>query len=186
MKSTRYKIIIGALIIAFSLLFQSAHAEVINVPEDFEDIQEAINESEDGDTVLVQPGEYQENIVFGGKAITVASLILTTDERAYIDSTIIDGRQRDCVISFEDEEDTTSILQGFTIRNGVQDYGGGIDCQGTSPLLCDLLITGNTARNYGGGLYCNSDGSPHIRRSVIEENEAECGGGLCTNISDIS
>ncbi|NQU04962.1 MAG: hypothetical protein HQ568_02635, partial [Calditrichaeota bacterium] len=174
------------ILIILLILSLTAHADIINVPEDIETIQEAIHESEDGDTVLVQPGEYVENINFEGKAITVTSLILTTGNEAYIDSTIIDGNERDCVVSFEDQEDTTSILQGFTIRNGQQSYGGGIDCQGTSPMLIDLHITGNIAGNLGGGVYCNLEGSPQIRRVIIEENEAINGGGLCANVSNVS
>jgi len=53
-------------------------AEILNVPDDYETIQEAIHESEDGDSVLVQPGIYTENITFEGKGITVASLIIMT------------------------------------------------------------------------------------------------------------
>ena len=92
------------LILSFSGLSQ---VRVINVPDDEETIQAGIDEAEEGDTVLVQPGEYVENINFEGKAITVASLILTTGDRAYIDSTIIDGNEEDCVVSFNNEEDST-------------------------------------------------------------------------------
>ena len=63
-------------ILAVFVWVDAAWSEIIHVPEDFETIQGAINESEDGDTVLVQPGEYVENIDFDGKDITVASLQL--------------------------------------------------------------------------------------------------------------
>ena len=58
MESIRFKLIIGALILSLAPLSMPAHAEILNVPDDFETIQEAIDEAGDGDTVLVAPGEY--------------------------------------------------------------------------------------------------------------------------------
>src|SRR6516164_7182077 len=57
----------------------------IKVPADQPTIQAAINAANSGDTVLVSPGTYYENINFNGKAITVTS----SDGAA---KTIIDGR----------------------------------------------------------------------------------------------
>ena len=51
----------------------AALASVINVPAVQPTIQTAINVASSGDTVLVAPGTYTENINFLGKAITVKS-----------------------------------------------------------------------------------------------------------------
>ena len=48
-------------------------AATIRVPADAATIQSAIDSAVTGDTVLVSPGTYVENINFRGKAITVAS-----------------------------------------------------------------------------------------------------------------
>jgi len=48
-------------------------AATITVPGDFAMIQEAIDAATGGDTVLVAPGNYRENIIYYGKAITVMS-----------------------------------------------------------------------------------------------------------------
>ncbi|MDP8240673.1 MAG: T9SS type A sorting domain-containing protein [Candidatus Hatepunaea meridiana] len=167
------------------ILNVNLQAEIINVPDDHETIQEAINAAEDEDIVLVSPGTYVENISFEGKAITVASLILTTGNRAYIDSTIIDGDEEDCVVSFNNEEDSNSVLQGFTIRNGFQNYGGGIDCQqNTSPVLIDLIVTENRAVYAGGGIYLTSQSEPTIRRTLIRGNiSRDYGGGISSRQS---
>ena len=50
-----------------------SHAAVINVPADQPTIQDAIDVAQTGDTVLVAPGTYLENINFSGKSITVKS-----------------------------------------------------------------------------------------------------------------
>ncbi len=48
-------------------------AAIINVPANQPTIQAAINAAANGDTILVAPGTYYENINFNGKAITVTS-----------------------------------------------------------------------------------------------------------------
>ena len=77
---------------------------------DFILIQEGINASTDGDTVLVYPGRYYENIDYNGKEITVASLELTTGHRDYIRSTIIDGNQNSCCVALHNDEGEDTVL----------------------------------------------------------------------------
>jgi len=76
------------------------NARIINIPNDFETIQGGIDEAEERDTVLVQPGRYIENINFNGKAIVVGSLFLITVDTSYIERTIIDGDSNGTVVEF--------------------------------------------------------------------------------------
>ena len=43
----------------------------------------------DGDTVLVYPGEYQDQVLMNGKSIVLGSLMLTTGDEDYIEQTVI-------------------------------------------------------------------------------------------------
>jgi hypothetical protein len=67
-------------------------ANVIHVPADQPTIQAAISAAAHGDSVLVAPGIYVENINFLGKAIRVES-----EQGAQL--TVIDGNQADSVVT---------------------------------------------------------------------------------------
>jgi hypothetical protein len=72
------------VLMLFLPLFLPASATIINVPADFGTIQMAIDSSSNGDTVLVQPNTYYENINFNGHNIVLGSLFLTTGDTSYI------------------------------------------------------------------------------------------------------
>src|SRR5437773_10063834 len=92
----------------------------IHVPADQATIQGAINVANNGDTVLVAPGTYLENINFNGKAITVTS-------SGGPSVTIIDGGQNGSVVTFDSGETVSSGLNGVTIQNGHASYNGSYD-----------------------------------------------------------
>ncbi len=148
-------------IVTMSFLF----ATIIDVPADYSTIQGGINGASNGDTVLVQPGTYVENINFNGKNIVVGSLMLTTGDTAYISQTIIDGNQAGSVVTFESGEDATTVLKGFTITNGSANNGGGIYCRNSNPSLVNLTVSDNT----GGGIYCLSS-SPSLENMIVSNN----------------
>ncbi len=167
-------------IVLFQFIAAAATASVINVPEDRRAIQAAVEAAEDGDTVLVQPGTYRENIDFIGKPITVASLFLTTGDAAYVDSTIIDGNRSGNAVTFETYESNASILCGFTIQNSGEDDKG-IYIRRAGPLITDLKVINNP----GGGLYGSNSTIHHdldtlrILNSTFEGNVSEYwGAGL--------
>ena len=64
---------------------------VLRVPVDFPKVQAAIDSAKEGDTVLVAPGRYYENLVFKGQNIVLASEFVRTRDRSTIERTILDG-----------------------------------------------------------------------------------------------
>ena len=72
--------IISYCLLKILLCTSLLYADIINVPADIDSIQGGINLANPGDTVLVQPGTYVENINFNGKNIVVGSLTLLTGD----------------------------------------------------------------------------------------------------------
>ena len=182
------------LIVVFLTFFVSIiSATIINVPGDQPTIQEGINVTVNGDTVLVQPGTYVENINYNGKNITVASLFLTTQDTTYISQTVIDGNQDGSVVTFESGEDSTAVLCGFTITNGSASSGGGIDCVDSSPNVDNVMITCNIASGFmgGGGISCLNS-SLYLKNVTLIGNIAYQHGGAIyckysyLNLSDVA
>ena len=170
-------------------------AQIIHIPADYSTIQAGIDASSNGDTVLVSEGTYLENIIFKGKAITVASNFIIDSDTNHIFNTIIDGSKPEnqnigSVVTFINGEDTTSILNGFTITGGIgleiaaQRMGGGIVCFQSGAKILNNKIMNNeltyTGMTPGGGI-CSffETGESWV---VIENNTIS--GNVCTSTND--
>ncbi len=170
----------------FAVAFVSASATIINIPDDYPTIQQGIDASIDGDTVLVQPGTYVENINFNLKNIVVGSLFLTTGDTSYISQTIIDGDSSGSVITISHGQVSTSLITGFTIQHGNAPYGGGVYCNNnSSPTIANNRIIENTATYDGGGIWCYDQSNPRISGNLIAHNTSLSGGGIfCESASN--
>ena len=84
---------VGLTTIAFMGGMKEARAKTLYVdddgPADFNSIQAAIDDANDGDKVIVEKGTYSENINFKGKNITLTSK--EPDDSSVVKSTTIDG-----------------------------------------------------------------------------------------------
>jgi hypothetical protein len=158
-----------------------AFSAILKVPSQYPTIQDAIDAASGGDTVLVAPGTYVENIDFTGKAITV------TSEQG-VDVTIIDGNQAGSVVRCGSGEGLDSVLDGFIITNGSGTYdpgekgyfGGGICNNSSSPTVTNCIFSGNGAggggiMGFGGGM-CNYSSSPTVTNCTFSSNSADFGG----------
>ena len=196
------KLLLSTLLITHNLLITKAN--LITVPTDYGTIQQAINASNDGDTVVVLQGTYYENINLHGKKILLTSLFYFSSDTAYISSTIINGSQPaqpdtgSCVL-MNSGEDATTIFQGFTItggtgtkwldEHGAGTYreGGGILIQYSSPVIRHNAIIYNSATNTtgvygaGGGGLRIGDSNPQILNNIIAYNLGVYGPGIVLN-----
>lgn len=190
----------------FALLFTAAvsHAVVKTVPAQYSTIQAAINASANGDTVLVSPGTFFENINFRGKKIVLTSEYYVTQNTASIYATVINGStpsQPDsgsCVI-INNGEDSTTVLQGFAITGGtgtkwndehsagLYREGGGILVQYSSPVIKDNIIYNNVINNVtgvnstGGGGIRIGDSYVRFYNNIVMNNSARYGAGIVLN-----
>lgn len=173
---------VSGRIVAFTLLMLAgsasiARAAILHVPADQATIQGAINAAASGDTVLIAPGTYFENIDFLGKAITV-----TSAQGPAV--TIIDGGSSGPVVTFGTGETPQSVLSGVTLQHGQGTLGGGIHIQNASPTISGNVITNNTASVNGGGISVQFS-SPVITNNTVTNNSQTPGssGGVGGGIS---
>ncbi len=173
------------------------------VPSEYPGIQSAINDCNNGDTVLVDPGIYFENINFRKKNITVTSRFFEANDLSLIEKTVLNGSlpvhedTASCVL-ITGGHDSTSVLQGFTITGGkgtrwndehgagIYREGGGILVQFSSPVIQFNIIRDNLAEagrvvSTGGGGIRIGDGSPSVSNNLILRNSARYGCGIVLN-----
>jgi len=179
------------LSLALLMLITQTFATILRVSgdgtQDYVLIQNAIAQSSHGDTVLVYPGHYIENLSMMGKNITLASLELTTGNQEYKHSTTIDGNQTGSVIIIQNGESNVTI-RGFTITNGTGWYiqnlgmsiGGGIQIGGLSGGRNVRLINNvicNNKSDSGGGVFI-STANVWLSGTSIFKNISRSGGGV--------
>ncbi len=185
----------------------SAAASVRRVPGEYPSIQQAIDASDHGDTVIVAPGLYYETINFNGKNIVVTST--DPNDPRVVGYTILHAQGEGSVVTFRGGETSRAVLTGFTLTGGAgtvmyssdtysYSYGAGILSMGASPTITRNVITRNVAPysreeievDIGGARYITyryewssgggiyASGSATITQNVIYGNAAETGGGI--------
>ncbi len=129
-------------------------------------IQAAITASSNGDTVFVAAGTYPEHIDFQGKAVALRS---THGPEA----TVIDGGGTDRVVTCTSGEGNDTLLEGFTITNGVGLYGGGgMYCSASSPTVRNCVFRNNRS-DIGAAMRNCDESSPIIESCSFIDNFAE-------------
>lgn len=152
------------LLVPFVCGVVTGEAATLRVPTQYTNIQAAINSAATGDVVLVARGIYFENISFLGKGITVVS-------ESGPENTVLDGRRAGAVVSFMSHETRSSVLSGFTIRNGYEDFGSGVNMGDASATIVGNIFENNEMvfGTWGAAIGGNS-GSPVIEKNIFRHN----------------
>lgn len=153
------------------------HAQTVrNVPADFGTIQQAITAAVNGDTVLVAPGTYFEQIDLGSKRIIVRSSdgpSVTTIDASFLGPVVVTGTGT--------TRDT--VLEGFTVTRGNGDSdAGGILISGGGPTIHNNIVTGNLGGGGGNGIASRFASSlivgNRINDNINNGNSTGGGGGI--------
>lgn len=159
----------------------------ITAQRQYTKIQEAIDDSNDEDTIIVGKGLYFETINFGTHEIVLSSS--EPDDWNCVESTIIDANHTGTAVTISGGQDANTVLQGFTIQNGnaQNGHGGGIWCY-ASPTFERNIVRDNHAFYKGGGMYFYSNKcSPLVTDNWIMNNSSDFGGAIfCDTASKVT
>lgn len=139
-------------------------------------IQTAVTASSSGDSILVYPGRYMENVNISVNNIVIVSLEYSSNNPSYIASIIIDGGlnargirvnqnvQNISIRGFSITnsrtgislgENSTSVITNFSPFGNVSPYGAGINIFKSTTVLSGVQIFDNYAYIMAGGIYIN-------------------------------
>ncbi len=186
LNSTFVCIVISAILA--TIIVPPVMAATIIVPDQAPTVSAGINMATSGDTVLVRPGTYTENLDLGGKEI----LLLAEQGPA---ATTIFGASDAPTIRIQNGEGRSLIIDGFTITgadNGEYANRRGIEILSGSPIIRHNIIRDNKLPGYAqgcaGGIFASGASSPWIEGNIIRGNNASVtspetntglGGGIC-------
>jgi parallel beta-helix repeat protein len=142
----------------------------LRVPSEYPNIQAGIDAAQEHDKILVAAGTYtgagNRDLSFGGK-----NVILTSESGA--EATIIDCEagpmNAHWGIYLHNNENNSSVIDGFTIKNAFTDELGAIHLTGASPTIRHCII----AQNDCSGIYLASGARPIIDSCTISFNTIE-------------
>ena len=133
------------LVFAMLLCMINVQAATIYVPDDYKSIQQAIDNTNDGDTIIVRDGIYKENVKID-KSVTLKS----------------ENGSANCIVQAAEITADNVTVSGFTIR-GFTIRGAGIYIKANNS-----VITNNNVETKNHGIYLD-----HSNNNIITNNNIE-------------
>lgn len=164
------------------------------VPQEFFEMQDAINMASPGDVIKVRGDETLGLFSVVGKDLTVEGAYNADYSSRDIENnaTVIQATGASPGLEFYGDVTATTVVDGFTIQGGggrtfadipyPGRYGGGIVISNQSPTLRNLTLTGNSVGNSSelgcGGAILLHNSSSVLEDIVVTGNTATFGGGI--------
>ncbi|MBI44774.1 MAG: hypothetical protein CMG66_01260 [Candidatus Marinimicrobia bacterium] len=114
------------------------------------DLQGGIDTANQGDSILVDPGTYNGEIIMKS-GITVMSKYILDQDTTYIHNTIINGVNSYRCVNFHEAENST--LNGFTIQNG------------------HMFVTQNGYYSWGAGIRIEESNNVSLENLIVKDNK---------------
>lgn len=153
--------LITVLVVALPSAVSGAATE-LRVPGDFPTIQAALDAAMPGDTILVDPGTYTENLQFNGKNVRLES---TGGPGA----TTIQGVGGTTV-----DIGPGGAIVGFTVTGGTATFGAGMSVNGAGTVIAGNVFDGNQQGGGGfGAAIGGNNSSPVIQQNVFQNNSCD-------------
>ncbi len=160
---------------------QREQPRTLHVKDDYATIQEAINESIPGDTILVESGTYRGD---GNRDIYVYNGWFVLKSEDGPNRTVIDlqgsssSQHRFLYMDYYTTNHSLIEIEGFTIKNGYEsgdgDYGGAMYLYGASPTIRDCVFD-----NHSGSAFRIADyASPVFENCRFTDNSGTYGGAV--------
>ncbi|MBD3165894.1 T9SS type A sorting domain-containing protein [bacterium] len=162
------------VVVAIVILLPAAmFSELIEIPNDFPTIQEGIDASSSGDTILVLPGIYNEYLLIDQHAITLASMFILDPDTTWRDNTHLVGSPLSVqpLIEIQGPFEDSVRVTGLTIRDNhktMNGPGAGIVGQELLFNFSYNRISANQCSSSAGGVLNNSSGTFYA--NIIEDN----------------
>jgi len=182
----------AVLVFAVFLAAIPCVARIITVdddgPADFSNIQAAIDDANDGDTVEIHSGTYtgwgNRNISFRGKAITVRAT--EPNDLEVVAATIVDCNHSGTGFVFQSGEDANSVLAGLTITNGYANDGSAIlivpgGRPPTDRVTCRIInciIVNCASEAHGGAIFCYKSAPTITNCTISSDSSGDYGGAI--------
>ena len=148
----------------------------------FREIQEAVNQAQKGDTIMIWPGIYEEGIQFN---YTSGSRIEALTIQSAGPETAIITNPAGTAFSFHGAEISGCVIRNLIISGCNAEYESAIYCQYAHPTLMNLTIVNNYA-----GVEAEPGAFPDIKNCIFWNNQYDLSGctaeySRLTNLGDL-